>query len=89
MRVLLFYVVYWSLIPFLFWHFTGKACGTQLTLKTVTTKDGGIWCKSHIPGETPDQGVDLKTQTNMRKRCDVWFCFLYISSGRTLYFFIS
>eukprot|EP00048_Salpingoeca_helianthica_P014214 m.220670 g.220670 ORF g.220670 m.220670 type:complete len:138 (+) comp15624_c0_seq1:57-470(+) len=41
--------------------FKCKACGTKLTLKTQTTKEGAVWCKSHIPSDTPDQGMDVTT----------------------------
>jgi hypothetical protein len=46
---------------FLTFVLAGKACGTKLTLKTYTTKEGAIWCKSHVPADTPDQGLDVTT----------------------------
>jgi len=45
--------------------FKCKACNSKLTLKTATTKEGAVWCKSHIPGETPDQGLDMKTENQI------------------------
>ena len=40
--------------------FVGFSCATKLTLKTQTTKEGHAYCKSHVPHDTPDQGLDMK-----------------------------
>ena len=45
--------------------FKCKACSTQLTLKTVTTKDGSVWCKSHVPVDSPTSGIDVTMGAQM------------------------
>jgi hypothetical protein len=41
--------------------FAGFECGLKLTHKTQTTKNGEVWCSAHIPKDSCDQGLDMKT----------------------------
>lgn len=40
--------------------FKCNECGTKLILKTAVTKNGESWCPTHVPGDSVDQGFDVK-----------------------------
>jgi len=41
--------------------FKCRECGCKLVHLTQTSKNGEVWCSAHVPPDSCDQGLDMKT----------------------------